>query len=234
MPEQVDATLSPGEWAQVSEQRVLVYRWFSTLYAAEVPQHLLDSYLAGEAAPLFKGFSALGFAAEGQRLQAALDALREVEDAHLELAADFAQLFLLDANTGALPYASAYDTEQTRLFGPTEARMRSFLANASLAVEDEFKEPADHLAIYLAVMTQLIEQHAHASDTAAAACDQEAFLRDALLGWLPDFDARNQQASPRFDFYPALSALLVMFVEHDAIFVGEVAQSFVPAGAITS
>ncbi len=232
MPEQVDAVLSAREWAQVSGQRALVYNWFSTLYAAEVPQCLLNSYLAGEATPLFEGFSALGFGDEGQRLENALDALREVEAAHLELAADFAQLFLLDGKTGALPYASAYDTEQTRLFGPAEARMRAFLANASLAVEDEFKEPADHIAIYLAVMAQLIEQHSNASDTATAAYDQEAFLQDALLGWIPVFNARNQQASPRFDFYPALSALLVVFVEHDTNFVGEIAQSFVSADSV--
>ena len=232
MPDQVDATLSPGEWAQVSGQRELVYHWFSALYAAEVPQYLLDSYLAGEATPLFEGFSALGFGAEGQRLQNALEVLRGVNEAHLELAADFAQLFLLDANASALPYASAYETEQTHLFGPAEARMRSFLANASLAVEDEFKEPADHLAIYLAVMAQLIGQHTNAPDAATVAYDQEAFLRDALIGWLPDFNARNQQASPRFDFYPALSALLVVFIERDINFVGEIARTFVSVDAV--
>ncbi len=234
MPEQANATLSHCEWAQVSEQRALVYGWFSTLYATEVPQYMLASYLAGEASPLFEGFSALGFDAEGQRLQTALDALHEVEDAHLELAADFAQMFLLDAKIGALPYASAYETEQARLFGPAEARMSSFLANASLAIADEFKEPADHLAIYLTVMTRLIQQHAQTSEPAAAARDQEAFLHDALLGWLPTFDVRNQQASPRFDFYPALAALLVVFVKHDAEFIGEVAQALVPAGVLSS
>ncbi|MCB1993700.1 MAG: molecular chaperone TorD, partial [Geminicoccaceae bacterium] len=153
--EDVEAPLSPGEWATVSEQRALVYGWLSTLYAAEIPQARLAAYLAGEAAPLLEGFATMGLGAEAGRLQAAIDALREVRDAHLELAADFAQLFLLDASAGALPYASAHDAGQGHLFGPAEARMRAFLARASLAIRDDFKEPADHLAVHLALMARI-------------------------------------------------------------------------------
>jgi TorA-specific chaperone len=213
----------------MSEQRALVYAWLSTLYAAEVPKHTLSSYLEGEAAPMFEGFSVLGLDAEAQRVQVAIGMLRDVMDAHLELAADFAQLFLLDAEAGALPYASAYDSEQTRLYGPAEARMHAYLAKSSLAIQAEFKEPADHLAVYLAVMAHVIEQHAHTADIAAAARDQVTFLHDALLGWLPKFDARNQRVSPRYDFYPALAALLVAFIKYDANFVSEVAKSPLPA-----
>lgn len=223
MPEQENASLSPEEWTHVSEQYALVYGWFSTLYANEMPQPVLASYLSGEAAPLFEGFAILGLGAEARRLQAAIDALRDVPDAHLELAADFALMFLLDAETGALPYASAYGTEQTRLYGPAEEGMRTFLTDASLAIQDEFREPADHLAIYLAVMERLVTQQAHTADVSAAARDQASFLDDALLGWLPKFAARNQNASPRFDFYPALAALLSVFVERDASFVRDVA-----------
>lgn len=228
MSEDAAGALSPGHWAEASEQRALVYGWLSTLYAAEVPRRMLASYLAGDAAPMFEGLSALGFGPEVERFQCAIDALRHVNDAHLELAADFAQMFLLDAGSGALPYASAYDTEETRLYGPAEARMRTFLAGASLAIQDDFKEPADHLAIYLAVMARLAGQHAHTADIAAAARDQAAFLRDALLPWLSDFEARSQQASPRFDFYPALAALLTVLVKHDASFVRDVAAPTVP------
>lgn len=218
MPEHAVADMTSTEWAEVSRQRALVYGWFSTLYAAELPKQMLASYLADDV-PLFRAFTALGLGAEVRRLQRSLDSLRDMEDAHLELAADFAQMFLLDAKAGALPYASAYDADNTHLYGPAEARMQSFLAGASLAVRDEFKEPADHLAIYLAVMARLIEEHENAVNIDAAARDQSAFLRDALLTWLPDFDARNQEASPRFDFYPELAALLIAMVKVDARFV---------------
>lgn len=224
MSEQEQAALSENDWAQLSEQYALVYGWFATLYAVEISESVLSDYLSGEAAPLLEGFAALGLGAEARRLQAAIDTLRDLPDAHLELAADFAQLFLLDAKTGALPYASAYEAGQTRLYGPAEERMRAFLANASLAIQDEFKEPADHLAIYLAVMERLVTQQAHTADISAAARDQASFLTDALLAWLPLFAARNQKASPRFDFYPALAALLCAFVEHAAGFVRTVAK----------
>lgn len=219
----VDAPLSPGEWAGVSEQRALVYDWFSTLYAAEIPRHRLAAYLAGEAAPFFEGFSTMGLGVEAGRLQAAIEALRPVDDAHLELAADFAQMFLLDAKAGALPYASAHDTEQGHLFGPAEARMRAFLANASLAIRDDFKEPADHLAVYLASMARIALEQARTADIAAAARDQSAFLGDALLPWLGHFARRSQKAPQRFDVYPALAALLIAFVEQDASFLADAA-----------
>lgn len=224
MTEVADPALSADEWAQSSRSRSLVYGWFSTLYAAEASGPLLESYLAGKAASLFDGLAEAGLGVAVERMQIAVDALRDLPHAHLELAADFAQLFLLDADTGALPYASVYDTEHLQLYGPAEARMRAFLATASLAVRDEFKEPADHLAIYLSLMARLSEQDASTADRPGAARSQADFLQQALLSWLPRFASRNSQASPRFDFYPALAALLVEFVEHDARFVRESAE----------
>lgn len=74
---------------------------------AEAPECTLAFYLGGEAAPLFEGFSVLGLDTEVQRLQGTIKTLSDLPDAHLELAADFAQMFLLDAKDSALPYASA-------------------------------------------------------------------------------------------------------------------------------
>ncbi|MCK8462900.1 molecular chaperone TorD [Aliiroseovarius sp. S1339] len=224
------ADLSTSEWTEVSKQRALVYGWFSTLYAGEIPKDVLASYLAGEDAP-FTAFSVLGLDAEVQRIQAGIEALRDVDHAHLELAADFAQMFLMDAKAGALPYASVYDADEKRLYGPAEARMQSFLAGASLAVQDEFKEPADHLAVYLAVMARITEEQAQATDIVAAARDQLAFLEDALLTWLPSFNEANQEASPRYDVYPALAALLIAVVKLDAGFIREVAEHSSPVNA---
>lgn len=223
MRDQGGAELSAREWAEVSAQRAVVYGWFSTLYAGEIPEHVLACYLAGEDVP-FRAFSALGLGAEVHRLQAGIDVLRDLDQPHLELAADFAQMFLLDAKTGALPYASVYGEGDARLYGPAEARMQSFLDGASLAIEEEFKEPADHLAIYLAVMARLAEEQARVTDIAAAARDQLAFLQDALLNWLPGFDAANQKSSPRYDFYPALASLLIAVVHVDAQFLRDIEE----------
>lgn len=220
--------IGSDEWALASDQRALVYSWFSGLYAAEIPNSVLKSYLSGAAAPMFAGLATLGLGNEVQRLKTAFEALRTIQGAHLELAADFAQLFLLDAKTGALPYASAHAAGDTSLYGPAEARMRAFLASASLTIQEDFKEPADHLAIYLAVMARLIADNACTEDIAATAKDQATFLHDALLVWLPAFDACNQRASPRYDVYPALSALLIALVRHDADFVRDIAAMPLP------
>ncbi|MDT3672525.1 MAG: molecular chaperone TorD [Aromatoleum sp.] len=221
--EATGAALDIADWQLACRQRALVYGWLSTLYAAEVPSKTLSAYFAGDAAPLLDGLAALGLDTEVRRLRAALATLAEAQYPALELAADFAQLFLLDNKTGASPYASVYDGEDPRFCGAAEARMRAFLAGSALAIRDEFKEPADHLAIHLAIVARLAEQHGDADDVGAAASDAAAFLRDALLVWLPGFASRCDGAKPQFDFYPALAALTLAFVRQDEFFLCDAA-----------
>lgn len=221
-----EAAARQAEWRLAGRQRALVYGWLATLYAAEVPPNTLNAYFGGAAAPMLDGLAALGLAAETARLRAALMALHTVPDAALELAADFAQLFLLDARGGAPPYASAYEDENAAapLFGAAAARMETFLADSALAIRDSFREPADHVAIHLAVMARMVEQNADTADYAAAAADEVTFLRNALLGWVPRFADRCRRARPRFDFYPALAALMLGFVLADESLLTELAD----------
>lgn len=223
MSAQHDQAVSPAEWKLVCTQRAVVYGWLSTLYANELSGPMLGSYLAGRGAPLLGGLAAIGLGAEVSRFEAALEALRDIPLARLELAADFAQIFLLDAKAGAPPYASMYEGDDPQFCGTAEAQMRNFLAASGLSIDPRFREPADHLAVYLALMRHLLEQHQDARDIAATAVDQAAFLHDALLGWLPKFVQRCQQARPQVDFYPALAALLLAFVRQDACFLRDVA-----------
>lgn len=217
--------LTRTEWQQVCQQRAAVYGWFSSLYARELPAATLAAYEGGELVTLLEGLCRIGLEAPCQRLQLAFDSLREVPHAHLELAADFAHAFLLDAKAGALPYASCYTGKSEEFFGEAEQRMRSFLTQSSLALQEEFKEPADHLAIYLAVMVKLIEQaDASAMPTTVQALDQAAFLKDGLMDWLALFVDKCQQVGTRYDVYPALAALLLAFVQQDQAFLQDVAQ----------
>lgn len=224
MSAQHDQAVSPAEWKLACTQRAVVYGWFSTLYANELSGPMLKGYLAGQGAPLLGGLAAIGLGTEAGRFEAALAALRDTPLARLELAADFAQIFLLDAKAGALPYASMYEGDDPQFCGTAEARMRNFLAASGLSIDARFREPADHLAVYLALMRHLLEQHQDARDIAATAVDQASFLHDALLGWLPKFVQRCQQAGPQFDFYPALAALLLAFLRQDARFLRDVAE----------
>ncbi len=219
--------LSPEEWQFASTQRAALYGWFSRLYAQEVTEDMYRSHFADGGFAPFAGLAEFGLAAEVQRLDAAIAALRAEQLPRLELAADFAQLFLLDGTTSALPYASTYDGQDAAspLYGAAEARMRDFLAARALALQADFREPADHLAVPLAVMAELAEKDAGAQEiaTAAAAAAQASFVRSAMLEWLPHFVTRCQQARPRFDVYPALAALLLGFVRADAAFLEDVA-----------
>ncbi|MFP5402459.1 MAG: molecular chaperone TorD [Gammaproteobacteria bacterium] len=217
--------LSPAEWEFTSRQRAGLYGWFSRLYAQEVSEAMFRSHFADGGFAPFAGLAELGLGAEVQRLDAAIAALRAEQLPRLELAADFAQLFLLDGKTSALPYASAYEGKDAAspLYGAAETRMREFLTARNLAIQADFREPADHLAVPLAVLADLAEKDASSDHIAQAAAAQADFLRTAVLDWLPHFVARCQQAGPRFDVYPALAALLLGFARADLLFLGDVA-----------
>ena len=97
--------------------------------------------------------------------------------------------------------------------------MRAFLAEGGLQVQADFREPADHLAVYLAALAHWSRTMAGLADEAAqaeAASQQAEFLATALLSWLPEFVARCQAIRVSSDFYPALAALLLAFVTADA------------------
>lgn len=221
------AALSPAEWQFASAQRAGLYGWFARLYAQEVSEEMFHSHFTDGGFAPFAGLAELGLGAEVQRLDAAIAALRAEQLPRLELAADFAQLFLLDGKTSALPYASAYEGKDNAspLFGAAEARMRDFLTASGLSIQADFREPADHLAVPLALMADLAGKDAAAGDIPAAAAAQAGFIRSAVLEWLPHFVARCQQARPRFDVYPALAALLLGFVRADAAFLEDVGGS---------
>ena len=221
------AALSPEEWQFASTQRAGLYGWFARLYAQEVSQQMFESHFADGGFAPFAGLAELGLGAEVQRLDAAIATLRAEQLPRLELAADFAQLFLLDGKTSALPYASAYagTDSASPLFGAAEARMRDFLAASGLSIQADFREPADHLAVPLALMAELAGAASSAEDIPTAAATQADFLRTAVLDWLPRFVERCQQARPRFDVYPALAALLLGFVRADVAFLEDVGGS---------
>lgn len=219
------ASISPAEWSFASTQRSRVYEGFAALFATGVSEKSFAEFFArGRFAP-FLGLEELGLEQELQRLDAAIEALRREPLARLELAADFAQLFLLDERTGALPYASAYLGEggAALLYGATEAWMREMLSSRALSVSAEFREPADHLAVLLSLLARVAGEGASACDMALAAREQLTLLQSGLLEWLPRFVERCQQAKTSFDVYPALASLLLGFVQADRLFLGDIA-----------
>lgn len=86
-------------------------------------------------------------AAAVNELENCIATLTVRDDARLELAADFCGLFLMTDKQAALPYASAYKQD--------EQEIKRLLVEAGMETSGNFNEPADHLAIYLELLSHL-------------------------------------------------------------------------------
>ena len=95
-------------------------------------------------------------------------------DRQLELAADFAGLFLVDPKQGALPYESLYRGEAKLLMQAPMTEMQARLDRLGINVSDKYKEPADHLAIELDLMGNLIIRAAEAKSARAGTLARRA------------------------------------------------------------
>ncbi len=208
------------KWLAVNEQRAVIYQWFSAWFALEQTQIQLDCYHTEELNSLYKLFNEIGLASECARFQRAIAIVLKDQDAVLELSADFAQHFLLDDKVSALPYASFY-LEDGKLYGDVETKMREFLSENKLSVSADFKEPADHLAVYLELMAHWIQNDKGFSEYSQINAEQVLFLTNGLLSWLPDFVEASQKQKLKYDVYPALSQLLLAFIHVDILVLKE-------------
>ncbi|WP_084493596.1 molecular chaperone TorD [Brackiella oedipodis] len=207
-------------WQQINQQRAAFYGWFAGVFARELSKDAFAFYRTGGANALLAVLKSLGFAEQAEQLQAFSANLQGTEDERVHLMADFASCFLLDKKQSALPYASFYLDQNHQLYGDTSARMRQFLQGNQLQLHPDFKEPADHLAVYLAVMADWCQQVATLDQPLDIKCQTEQqyeFLAQALLPWLPAWVARLE-AVPNlsYRFYPAMGRLLLNYIRSDA------------------
>ncbi|EJD2377118.1 molecular chaperone TorD, partial [Salmonella enterica] len=139
-------------------------------------------------------------------LEQKIAALSQRQDAQLELAADFCGLFLMTDKKSALPYASHYPQQEPGM-------IKHLLLEAGMEVNDGFKESADHLAIYLELLS-----HLHFSLGESFQQRRMNKLRQktlsSLLEWLPEFTNNCVKHDP-YGFYAALSQLLLAIVRFD-------------------
>lgn len=201
----------PGEqWSPRWETDSVLCRWLATLFGAEISEAVLGQYRQGDAAPMLAILAGEpGLEAEVERLEASLAGLVMFPMPHLELAADFAELFLVDALSGAAPYASLH-TGGARVFhGEPAARMARRLGEAGVAIKRDFSEPADHLAVMLDYLAHGCEALGNLEGgVRSEACREiQRYLDEELCNWLPTFATRCRRVSTASDFYPALAAL---------------------------
>ncbi|EKA2780345.1 molecular chaperone TorD [Salmonella enterica] len=193
--------------ALAQEQYACVYAWLALLFFREVDDEGLIQLQSAEIADwlaLLKRQAAL--AASVALLEQKIAALSLRQDAQLELAADFCGLFLMTDKKSALPYASQYPQQEPGM-------IKHLLLEAGMEVNDDFKEPTDHLAIYLELLS-----HLHFSLGESFQQRRMNKLRQktlsSLLEWLPEFTNNCLKHDP-YGFYAALSQLLLAIVRFD-------------------
>ena len=207
------------EFLATSERRAELYWWFATLFAAELSDDQIAEYDSYDVRSFLKSLATL------DPMRDAVAELNEViarllvrPDRQLELAADFAGLFLVDPKQGALPYESLYRGDAKLLMQASMTEMQARLQRLGIDVSDKYKEPADHLAIELDLMGNLIIRAAEAGTATEREQwlqEQEALLHQHLLGWFADFE-QACRAVDRFGFYGASARLLGVFLTMDA------------------
>ncbi|WP_117233233.1 molecular chaperone TorD [Vibrio maerlii] len=205
-----------------NEKRAEIYWWLSSLFANELTQDELAQYQSAEIRSFLSGLGeneSLKPAIE--KLVDALNRLQDREDAQLELSADFCDLFLKSDKYAALPYASIYIGEEKLLNGAPAKEMETILSESGLAVLEGLNEPADHIAIQLDYLGNLIirsnelEQVKHLDEAFA---EQKAFIEKHILNWTPAF-AASAKEHDEFGFYAAVAQLLVAFSELDCTYL---------------
>ncbi|PSJ80446.1 molecular chaperone TorD [Neisseria iguanae] len=208
----------------IALHRSSIYAWFSDCIALEHSAENLASYNEPSATVLWRALGFCGLQNEATRLQSALLQLSGMPDAQLELAADFASAFLLSAEACATPYASWYLEADKRMYGKPAAHMKAFLAENHLQLDSKFREPADHLAVFLGFLSHWVETSATTpiESVSEVALLQGDFIQTALLSWVPLWAGRCQSLSLKTDVYPAFASLLSAFLAADVEYLSEV------------
>lgn len=198
-----DSSLTP-------EQVACVYAWLAQLFSRERDDESLEQLQSSEMAEWFALLkSEPSLEAEVFLLEEKIAAFKMREDVTLELAADFCSLFLMSDEHAALPYASAHLEE-----GPNYGVIKQLLSDAGMQVSDTFSESADHLAIFVELLSHL---HFSLAEAGLRHRQIDALRRETLAGllrWLPEFTAKCCRYDD-FGFYGALSQLLLALVRLD-------------------
>ncbi|ENM5766841.1 molecular chaperone TorD [Vibrio mimicus] len=214
----------------LNEKRAEIYWWLSSLFIKELSEQDITHYHSAEIRTFLSGLADEESLADDVRsLIDALNRLQDRQDAQLELAADFCDLFLKSDRDSALPYASVY-TDRGLLNGKPAQQMRELLAAHEVKVDQNLNEPADHLAIqldflaHLVISTNQLEQN---SEVNAALQVQSDFISQHLLTWLPVFVERCTQFDT-FGLYAAVARLALAFVKQDQGFLNELKTNIEP------
>ncbi len=205
----------------MAQLRSEIYQWFAQVLSKELTKEEIQIYQDGALNTIFELFVEIGLSLEVERFQTAITKLADLTHPELELKADFAACFLLDEQSGAMPYASLYLSEDGMMYSEAERKMRELLSKSGLMILESFKEPSDHLAIYLSLLQkwcqQLRDEIEHESNISEYLHNeylaQRTFINDGILLWLPNWHDRLSRITHcQTGFYQAFGVLLLAFL----------------------
>jgi TorA-specific chaperone len=193
-----------------------LYAWLSGNFARELD----DAQLAELTSPSLTDWLALleqtpALQSSVTRFNQAVAVLQQRPDARLELAADFAGLFLMTEKSAALPYASCYQPESSRFKQEQSAQMKVLLAQSGMEVNGSFSEPEDHLAVVLELLSRLNFAITETETPGKELLELRSEVLARSLSWVPEFNQRCIRHDG-FGFYAALSTLLLALMRLDA------------------
>lgn len=149
-----------------------------------------------------------------------------------ELLVDYAKLFVGPNELIAPPYGSIYLDKERRVMGDSTIKTMELYREAGLAINDDFKELPDHIAVELEFMYYLVFKETEAlekSDTYTAhkfIKMQQEFLNSFLGLWINNFCEKIKNGTDN-EFYRALAGCVSAFIMNSVIpdkFVSEKAQ----------
>jgi TorA maturation chaperone TorD len=139
-----------------------------------------------------------------------------------DLSVVYAKLFIGPFEVKAPPYGSVYLDEGRRVMGDTTMEVMDLYRREGLSIDNEFKEPPDHISSELEFMYYLVHREVSAlkrADTDAGQQyreKQKLFLNKFLKIWIPLFCERVRGGTDN-EFYRSLADCLLTFINNSQV-----------------
>ncbi len=132
------------------------------------------------------------------------------------LQVDYARLFVGPYELLAPPYGSVYLELGGRVMGETTIEVQKIYRSEGLAMDEDFKEMPDHIAVELEFMSFLVNEEIQALGaadlkTAETFQEKQKMFLNNYLRWIPQFCSRIKEGTDN-TFYRALADCLQEFV----------------------
>jgi anaerobic sulfite reductase subunit A len=219
-----------------NENRRTIYEFLARTYAKEITiEHLKelskkkDFFLTTAEQQEVQGTElAEGFTNLAKYLSSIEE--RDPESVRLELAVDYAGVFLGVWRTLPHPSESVYVTDKTMVMHETRDNVLKIYRSMGVDKVNTFHEPEDHIAMELQFMAILCDKtigafkEDHHADVMKCLEVQKDFLNDHLGKWVPRM-AADVIATARKEFYKAIAKITKGYIEMDKEAVSEIIES---------